>query len=437
MVADGEFIESLTIDALELPPTALAMEPVYRRFLDANPTASIEEMALHSGKAIAVKNPWGDPSVAITLPPSSPQLEDALNNVFLPERYTAIWHRDTKDLEIIWTANPLPPQWIEIYGRNFSFSWKGREFHCDFSISSERLLVIAEHFEPVISTSTSFRNLMSFNMFTEMRKNNDIAPSIEPRSFWIRDIDWNEDDVLDIANHINFYMTYYDAQSPTIVIHTAKSENKASRPRTRYTAGEFPSKLDFRSLDDTLLSLWTACHEGDAARRFLYGFRVIEYASYSFLDGSARKEIRRLLSAPNRLNDLDSLSESLASALQKSKGDEHARFEALLHDTVPTSLLWREIQNNTEAFTSDTVFDGGFKINKLLASGSREEDFSPNAILVFHKAIRSIRNALAHGKEQRTALVITPTIRNFERLSPWATLVLAAASEVVLYKDVV
>lgn len=425
------------INNLDVPPIIEQTRELYQRFLEANPSASIEEVTLPTRSTIAVKNPWGDESVAIVLPPNCPELEEALNNILLPERYTAIWHKDTKDLEIIWTANALPQSWVEVHGRKFIFGWNGHDFQCEFTRASDRLLVIAEHFEGIISSSTAFRNLPSFKSFTVMKKGGKVLPSFEPRSFWIRNIEWDEDKVLEIANNLNFYLLYYDSTSPFIVIHTPKSENKAIAPRTRYIAGSFPSRIDCRPLEDTLLTLWMACHDGDAARKFLYGFRVIEYASYSFLDAGVRKEIKRLLSAPHRLDDINFITESIASALQKSKAEDFQKMETLLLETVSPSLIWREMNRNLSAFTADTVFDGGFKIGKLIAPNSREDDFLPQGILMFHKAIRNIRNALAHGKDQRTAFVITPTTANFERLAPWVSLVLTAASEVVLYKDTV
>ena len=423
------------IESLVLPSSAPSLRVLFDPFLSRNKLSTIDEIDLASGKVLAVKNPWGDPSVALKIPPNSDSLQDALNNVFLPERFTALWHLDTKDFEIVWTASPLNKEWMDIFGRAFAFSWKAHDYNCDFSRSSDRLLSIAESFEPVLTSSTNFRNLFSFKLFCGMQKVGDIVPSYEPRSFWIRNVDFEEEEVVELSQNLNFYMTYYDTRTPTIVVHPPRSEALATAPRTRYTAGRFPSQVRLRPLDDTLLTLWSACNEGDSAKKFLYGFRVIEYASYSFLDTGARREIRKLLSSPNCLEDLSVLTDSLASALQKSKGEDFQKLEALLTELVNPSLLWREINRNLLAFTEETVFDGGFKVGKLISVGAREEDFTPHAITVFHKAIRAIRNALAHGKDQRTAHVITPTTRNLGLLSPWVSLLLTAAAEVMLYKD--
>ncbi len=51
----------------------------------------------------------------------------------------------------------------------------------------------------------------------------------------------------------------------------------------------------------------------------------------------------------------------------------------------------------------------------------------------FNGTIRSIRNALSHGKEQSVSSVIAPTPENFQNIQPWVGLISIAAGEVVVY----
>lgn len=258
---------------------------------------------------------------------------------------------------------------------------------------------------------------------------------IPPVSFWVRNIEWDEDLILKFVSHLNFYMQYYDDLSPTILVHTPKAEASLTR-RTRYVHDKFPNIIDSKPLDDVLLQLWEASHSGDSARRFLYCYRIVEYASFTYLENAVRKEIRAILSSPHALDDIRGVSDAVTEALQKSKMDDYPKFEAVLIDTVRPSLLWREINNNLAAFTSETVFDGGYKLAPLVPLGTTEAQYAVQGVANFSNAIRKIRNALSHGKDQKTAAVITPTSRTFRLLSPWASLLSVAVGEVILYKDV-
>lgn len=416
---------------MELADALLYLDP----FLTQNPSASLEEHEYVGGKGLAIKKPWGDESLVLNVPDDLRPLADALEKVYLPERFTAIWHRDTKDLEIIWTASKLADSWKEIEGRQFDFIRAGRTYKCEFGESSEQLITIASHFVPITSSATNYRNLISYRMWVEEQKEeNDRAKLVgKPRSFWIRAIEWNEDEVLDTVRHLNFYMSYYDHISPQIVVHAPKTEAAMER-RSRYIHGAYPSKIDSKQLDDFMLLTWAASQEGDAARKFLYAYRAIEFASFSYLESNIRADVRKILSAPHALDDIRRVSDAVAAALQKSKWDDVAKFTAVVTDIVDPSLIWKEINRNMSAFTTETHFDGGFVLQRLLAPGCREQDLSLNQVARF---LREIRNALAHGKDQKSAAVIAPTTRTFELLTPWAAVASIAAGEIILYRDVV
>lgn len=410
-------------------------------FRECHPYSEIAEIVLATGNVPVVNDPWGDSSLVIRIPDNADALIAALNNVLMPTRFTAIWHKDTRDFEIIWTAYPPPPIWNDIPGREFKFRYVGVEYKCEFAASSGRLLEIARHYTPARSSDTNFRNLDSFRHHVRWGhlpkdKRPPGPPDTAPLSFWIRNIEWNEDKILTLANNLNFYLTYYDNFSPVIVIHSPGTP-KAIKPQTRYPHGNFPAHIEGRVLDDVLLQLWIASRSGDEARRFLYCFRIIEYASFSYLDAKARLEVRRILAMPHALDNITQVTDSLVDALQKAKLDDFPKFESLLEDTVKPSLLWREIDQNFDAFSSSTEFDGGFKLKALIPVGTTEDQFALKGIENFHKAIREIRNALAHGRDSKSAAVITPTVRNFQRLRPWVSLISVAATDVILFKNLI
>jgi hypothetical protein len=112
--------------------------------------------------------------------------------------------------------------------------------------------------------------------------------------------------------------------------------------------------------------------------------------------------------------------------------EDHARIEAYLREVLDPKLLWREVEANLASFKKDTSFVGGEVVKALPAECLTYEGFAKTGVKEFCDRARRIRNALSHGREHRQMTFIAPTTRNFELLSPWATLLLVAAGEAII-----
>jgi hypothetical protein len=206
-----------------------------------------------------ITSPWGDRSLKIRLDVEESKLVECLNTVYLPQPLTAIWHRDTKDLEIIW--GPVLTDREEI-GRTYEFDFKRRKYRCEFGTSSERLLYIAIACRPTgIQTTTGYRNLLELARYYRTREKDpdgSAAKMMVPTSFWIREIEWQETEVLELIRHLNFYSRYFDRRAPRIFIHSDDSSEEIARLPTRYPFDKFPTTILAKELDPYLLSLWEA-----------------------------------------------------------------------------------------------------------------------------------------------------------------------------------
>ena len=214
-------------------------------FLRANPASSIEEPK-EPGGHIRIEKPWGDRSIAIFIPDDDDALAEALNSVILPERLVAIWHADMDSLEVIWTAIRLSRSLKEIDGRAFEYTFKKTTHKCHFGPSSERLVEIARHTLPQESSDTNHRNMNTFYAYATMSEEERRAVGVDlPRSFWISDVKWEESSVTTFLKNLNFFLSYYDDMSPTVVIlDPIESEN--TRRRLRYIhVGSPGTELEF------------------------------------------------------------------------------------------------------------------------------------------------------------------------------------------------
>ncbi|HTT76463.1 MAG TPA: hypothetical protein VMF50_10845 [Candidatus Binataceae bacterium] len=402
-------------------------------FLANNQVSTVEivQIVTETAGVVAVKAPWGDRSMAIQI--SGDDLVDALNNLQLPERYTAIWHIDSKLLEVIFTAYPIPP---EIARRAFTFKHNGRCCECSFGDSSERLLLIAANFWPIGPSTTAFRNLPTFRNYLQARKHKREIPGSRAISFWIRGLQWDDDVVLDLINHLNFYMVYYDALSPQILIHSPKSE--AIQPQTRFRDGVFPQSINSKPIQENLLQFWSASNEGDPIRRFLNSYLIIESAAFFYISEEVRRTVKKAVLSPNAADNIEALTDRVLEAVSADKLYLNQKIEALLERCVDPNLIWREFEKNFAFFCETIKFDGGFILKPIVTNTTDAASFGAEAAkwhIGFEKNITSIRNALSHGKEQRSSATITPTAANFARLRCWLSPIAVAAREVMVYRD--
>jgi len=408
-------------------------EKLLAPFLAANPYSKIEETTFKQQTRLVIQKPWGDASLAIGLQGDTKTLAAALNQLVLPPRFSALWHGDTKDFEVIFTAWKLAGSYADMIGRKFVFNFGKRDYTCEFSDSSARLLTIARDTIHISGSDTGHRNLLSFEMFAN--SDPDIRQMVEkPFSFWIRNVgDWDEDRVVDLAYHVNFYMSYFDDATSKMIIHPTTAVTTV-KPQTRYIDGKFPQRIRAKTIDPNILHFWGAAHGADdQAKSFLYYYRLIEYASTSFMEEATRATVRRLLAQPNVMDDISALTEQLVLAAQSSKKDDEQRIVHLLEETIDKKVLWREIENNIDLFNKNTDFEGGFTLEPLIPARAKIEQLE---IGKFCKHTKDIRNALSHGRDIRTQQVIIPTKRNFDLLQPWVTLMCIAAGQVVLFKSV-
>ncbi len=391
-----------------------------------------------------IEQPWGDASITINVNENDNELISALNNTSLHESFSGIWHKDTGCLEIIYAIIPKSTvDGNDLFKRKFKFKFEGLNIECSFEQSSRCLEIISKNTNPAGPMSaTSYRNLSSFfnfNAIADSAQNfpdfiKDYYKESGAWSFFIRGIPFLDENVVNIVNHLNFYMTYYDSNTPTVLIHSSKADIDAERPRERYILGDFPEAIEAQKIDGNLLNFWQASEAGDAARRFLYNYQILEYSSFYVLEDDIQRDIRRIVGSPHASANVGRTIEQIIEVYSLAKMAEPQKFDLLLKKYVNPEVVWREIENDKDIFSAEMVFEGGFSIQPLINRKWNLSDFKVGWVPALPNTLRNLRNALSHGREQRMAAVITPTQENLRLLRYWVPIVAATAREVMIYR---
>ena len=363
-------------------------------FLSRNPEAEVRA----GEHEPSISRPWGSDAIEIPLRSDDEKLFEALNAVRLPPRFTAIWHEDTKEFEVIYTVLKRESHLID---RKFEFRYKGSCYHCSFGPSSQRLMAIARKARPSGSASRhDFRNLQSFYRFEKMSEENPDADYVEnrkPTSFWIRGIDSYDDDRIgDLVRNLNFHMSYFDQGTPIIIIHEESvafhTIDRLNRPEIDY----FPDSLSGQDIDQHLLILWGSARVGDPFLRFIHYYQILEYAGFYHVKDKIRREVERAIAAPDAVSRSDRVAQQILDAISADKRTDAEKINAMIEECVDSKEIWRVLDRSLASFSEDVELDGGFILPALVNTSTSYEDFLQSWNRQFLPAMHRVRNALVH-----------------------------------------
>ena len=353
----------------------------------------------------------------------------------LPPRFTAIWHEGTREFEVIYTVLTKGNYLLD---RRFDFRFKGICYHCSFEASSERLRSIARKARPSGNPSGSdFRNLQLYYRFEHALEERPDAAFVKdgrPTSFWIRGIDdYDDDRIGDLVRHLNFYMSYFDKDTPVILIHEeAVASNKADALHPS-PIGYFPETLSGQDIDQHLLILWESARIGDPFLRFIHYYQILEYAGFYYVKDQVRREVERAIAAPDAMARPEKVAEQVLDAISEEKRTDEQKINAMIEECVDLQEMWDVLDGSLADFSKEVKLDGGFILPALVSASTGREDFVQSWNRQFPGALHRVRNALVHARESRQSTMIAPTTANHARLFPWLLPLSQTAARVMLY----
>lgn len=379
---------------------------------------------------------WGEDAIELPIRNEDAELLNALNAVRLPPRFTAIWHEDTCEFEVIYTVLNKDNYLLD---RTFDFRLKGVAYHCSFEASSSRLRAIARTARPSGSESRSnFRNLQAFYRFERMRydhPDSDFAKNGHPTSFWIRGItEFDDEQVADLARNLNFHMSYFDRSSPMIMVHEDRVSAHAIDEEEPRQFGDFPDTLSAREIDQHLLILWESARSGDPFLRFIHYYQILEYCGFYYVKDEVQRSVERAIAAPDAASRPERAAQQILEVIATEKRHENDKINAMIKECVNLQDMWNVLQGSLNRFEKPVELDGGFTLPALVSADSSYDQFAETWNDKFSSAIHQVRNALVHARELRQVATIAPTSANYLKLSPWLVPLEQTAADIVLYR---
>jgi len=406
-------------------------------FLSRNPNAKVEKR----GELYYVTNAWNEESVSFLLEPvSESDLIAALNTLILPPRFTALYHLDTNTMEYIFTLLDRDSPFLS---RQFEISIEGKTYHCGFEDTSDRLLLLSKLFRPIGGRGDD-RNLMLLNMYTNpdilqtLGLKQDFLIDRKPVSFFVSEFEaFDEEKIVEISKHLNFFMQYYDRKTTSIIIHPPESGEPEPVKQLQFVEADFPKKLSTKRQNLFLLDLALAANEADTRLKFIYYYQILEYTAFYYIEDNIKRDLLKIINTPDIFSNPDKYIPKILDTVSENRQDEEAKIEKIIKTNCIPDIVWKEIQQNIPYFSKRQEFEGGFVIEPIISEDTTLESFSegwhPRTAGTLRNTLRYIRNALVHGREKRFGAVIAPTLDNDLKIRPWLPVIRRIAEQVLIF----
>ena len=380
------------------------------------------------GKLI-INNCWNDSSIRFEF--SNEEDLSYLDNIVLPKELFAIFHKEANIFEFIFL--PLS----EEYKRSFDYIFCGQTYKLYYGPPTHVCKELASH---VLLNDTADINERAYGMlrysqyYAEEDSNQE---PLFPTNFFIEGdftiIPFEKQ--IDFFRHVNFMMSYYDRQSPRILIYNETEENISDiKIPCRSHNETFPTIINSKRIDTTLLELMEAARGSGSYRlKYIFYFQVLEYCSYYYIENSLKRKITNIIKSPDILNSdkySNRIIEIYSEYFRSNKDDK--RMERLLLDLCTYEDIKDELKINSKYFIQDLCFDGGFSLKGLFKDEAEIDAPPQNIIPTIRKNIDSIRNVLVHARESRENSEIKPSQKNAQLLLPYLFLLRRIAETIII-----
>ncbi len=398
------------------------------------PKVEIEEL---EENRVHVKNLWNDDSFFLRF--KNDVDLGFLDNLHFPEELMATYSLENGLLEVF--AFPLEPD-DEVVQRSFTFNFKGKPYSCYWANPTPEFEKIASAFrEDKEESKTSYRNLRQFRDFY---RKEDLPEFItkyfeekQPFNFFVKgDFRAIKNEIISFCRHLNFYMTYFDRETPAIQIFQ-KSYKKENFSLPCFSLFDtFPETINGVEIDDILLEIITVANNStDNRLSFIFYYQILEYASYYFLKSDIQYKLNTLLKKPDISHNAEEYSKTIIEEFKNhfKANDDKAKLDMLITEHIKLKDLKIELENNIEYFSKPIDFEGGFKLDPIMKNEIEGINQLPeNTIRTIKENIVNIRNSLVHLRESRENKVILPTPKNDNLLTPYLYVLRRIAEKIII-----
>ncbi len=225
-------------------------------------------------------------------------------------------------------------------------------------------------------------------------------------------------DLVHLSRHINFILSYYNRESPAIVIkESSETPNNSEEWRPLIRIGEkIPDKVSVSKIDDHILKLLQIAIDSNVRHAFTYYYQIFEYAGFYHLEDKLKCQVTNIIQDPSMINCTEEKIDNLLSVLANLNQTDDLKMRNVITEKVNPDIIWNEISSNKKFYSETVDFEGGFILDPLISEKDSKETWRTSFMPKTFNHLTKIRNCLVHAREKRESKVILPTKANDGKL---------------------
>ena len=145
-----------------------------------------------------------------------------------------------------------------------------------------------------------------------------------------------------------------------------------------------------------------------------------------------KSQIKKMLRDPAVIDCDDGKIGELFSLLIDVNHNDDVKMRRMIEETVNPAVIWTEIENDIESFSSPVVFEGGFTLAPLVSSDTTEQAWKTMWTPKLFDQLTKIRNCLVHARERRENKVILPSDNNNNLIGQYLPIIERVARQISL-----
>ena len=331
-----------------------------------NPSIEIKEETEH----LNIEHLWTDDTFMLRYSKGINFTE--LIDIELPNELSAIFHKATQTLEVIYA--PLPENFLYL-SRKTTFFYKGIEFKTEFKEPSNQLILIAKGFKELeVAGESKHRNLRQFrDFYREDQQTSQMKVYFsdkKPFCFYITgDFKKIKNEFIPFCKHLNIYMRFFDRKAPIINIINVEPKIEDYKIPCKTNEISYPEAIPTNEIDQVALDLLHIANEtGNPRLKYLFHYQVLEYFAYYYLDEELKRKLSNLLKSPDILQNYGNYSKIIIEELKDHTNNtsDKQKLTKLIADYLTVDDIQSEIKCNLKYFANDIEFDGHFKLPALI-----------------------------------------------------------------------
>lgn len=397
--------------------------------------------ATYENNKVIVTNLWNDKNVELIFENNDPHVDlyiDILNNVIFPPSLRAIYHEDLQSMEFIYRIGQLKNE----PNGDFRFAYDGSVFTCGFRKGSDRLALLALFARTTTTTSTENKNLdvlragilEVIRKYTRgnVRKIEEVIGESEfieylannTLSFWIDGLDISDDNMHYKLNLINYYMEYFNRDTPYIVIDQDEGHETFDIPQ--YPKEVFPEEINAIDIDPDALDIYITARTIDPYKKYIQLYQVLEYYAYYYANETLRNTIKSRIVRPDLYHEIDVVvNEIIDDAIRAANNNDIKSKIKKLIGKIDLSRTLGHLSHIQE-FREDKTLPTNIEVKAIYRTNEYDIQSITNNIV-------TLRNSMVHSKERRNEGRLQHTRRNMEYVRLWAEVLQSIVMDIMVH----